>query len=106
MDKMEAFRLILGFTGTICIAGVIGWVATTWLRIKHGYPLEGHRGAAVYPRVAGETAETIAQLTQENAALRSELGAIRERLVTVERIVTDAPRRLASDIDALRVSAN
>ncbi len=34
----------------IGMIGVIGWVFTTWLRIKHGYPLDGAWGQAVYPK--------------------------------------------------------
>src|SRR4028119_1715488 len=31
-------------------AGVAGWVFTTWLRIKHGYPLETSGGRPAGPR--------------------------------------------------------
>ena len=30
----------------ITVVGVAGWVATTWLRIKNGYPLDGAWGQA------------------------------------------------------------
>ena len=102
MEKMEVLRLILGFAGTVSIVGVAGWVVTTWLRVRHGYPLDGQDGMAVYPGRGDEAAGTVARLVQENTALRDELGAIKGRLATVERIVTDAPLRLANDIDALR----
>ena len=45
--------------------------------------------------------ERIKLLTGENAQLRAELGSIKDRLETIERIVTDQPRRLAREIDAL-----
>jgi hypothetical protein len=42
-------------------------------------------------------------LTTENAQLRAELGSMKDRLETLERIATDQPSRLARDIDALTV---
>ena len=45
--------------------------------------------------------ERIKLLTNENAQLRAEVGSMKDRLETVERIITDEPNRLARDIDAL-----
>ena len=42
-------------------------------------------------------------LTTENAQLRAELGSMKDRLETIERIVTDEPVRLAREIDALAI---
>ena len=39
--------------------------------------------------------ERIKLLTTENAQLRAELGSVKDRLETIERIVTDQPSRLA-----------
>ena len=39
--------------------------------------------------------ERIKLLTNENAQLRAELGSVKDRLETIERIVTDQPLRLA-----------
>ncbi|MBV9843383.1 MAG: hypothetical protein JOY99_17910 [Sphingomonadaceae bacterium] len=86
--------------------GVIGWMFTTWYRIKHGYPLDGSDGAQVFPTAIAETTERVRLLTTENAQLRAELGAIKDRLATVERIVTDSSYRLDREFDALRGSAN
>ena len=83
------------------LVAILGWVFTTWLRVKHGYPLETSWGKAVEPKVTTETAERIKLLTGENAQLRAELGAIKDRLATMERIVTDEPSKLAREIDAL-----
>jgi hypothetical protein len=78
-----------------------GWVFTTWLRIKHGYPLETSWGAPLHPSNSKETAERIKLLTHENAHLRAEVGSLKDRLENVERIVTDQPSRLAREIDGL-----
>lgn len=95
MPWMVAGGLLLGLVGTL------GWIFTTWLRIKHGYPLETSWGKAIEPRMTTETAERIRLLSGENAQLRAELGAVKDRLATVERIVTDESHRLTQEIDSL-----
>jgi predicted metal-binding membrane protein len=93
----------------IAILGVLaigGWILTTWLRIKHGYPLDGAWGQAVYPRTGDEALERIKLISAENAQLRAELGSVKDRLATVERIVTDAGHRLTQEIEALRSPLN
>ncbi|SNS82878.1 hypothetical protein SAMN06295912_11835 [Sphingomonas laterariae] len=89
------------------VIGVVGWVITTWLRVKNGYPLDGAWGQAVYPKGPDEEMiERIRLLSGENAQLRAELGSIKDRLATVERIVTDASYRLDREIEGLRGPAN
>jgi hypothetical protein len=93
----------------IAILGVLaigGWILTTWLRIKHGYPLDGAWGQAVYPKTGDEALERIKLISSENAQLRAELGSIKDRLATVERIVTDDSHRLTQEIEALRLPKN
>ena len=87
----------------IVAVSVGGWVFTTWLRIKNGYPLETSWGTPLHPSNSRENSERIKLLTSENAQLRAELGSIKDRLETVERIVTDQPHRLAREIDALAI---
>ena len=91
---------------TIVAVAVTGWVITTWIRIKHGYPLDGAWGQAVYPQKSDETIERVRLLSQENAQLRAELGSVKDRLATVERIVTDSGALLSREIDQLRDRAN
>ena len=81
------------------MAVVAAWVLTTWMRIKHGYPLENSWGKAVYPK---DSEERVKLLTQENAQLRAELGSIKGRLGNVERIVTDSGYPLTHEIETLR----
>jgi hypothetical protein len=89
--------MLLGFVA------ILGWVFTTWLRVKNGYPLETSWGKAIEPRVTTETTERIKLLTQENTHLRAELGSLKDRLETLERIATDQPLKLAREIDALAI---
>lgn len=90
---------------TVCVI-VAGWVFTTWLRIKNGYPLESSWGKAIYPQKNEETIERVRLLSQENAQLRAELGSLKDRMANVERIVTDDTHRLTAEIEALRGPAN
>jgi hypothetical protein len=93
----------------IAILGVLaigGWIVTTWMRIKHGYPLDGAWGQQVYPTNSEETLERVKLLSSENAQLRAEVGSMKDRLATVERIVTDGSHLLSQEIDALRLPRN
>jgi hypothetical protein len=83
-----------------------GWVLTTWMRIKNGYPLDGAWGQAVYPKKDEEMVERIKLLSTENAQLRAEMGAVKDRLANVERIVTDGSNRLSHEIESLRIGKN
>ena len=105
-DKFAFFIQVFPFIATIAVVGVGGWVITTWLRIKHGYPLDGAWGQAIYPKKNEEVVERVKLLSQENAQLRAELGAVKDRLANVERIVTDDSHRLTQEIESLRSPRN
>ena len=94
---------ILPVVAVIVAMCVGGWVFTTWLRIKHGYPLETSWGKPLHPTSDRESQERIKLLTTENAQLRAEIGSIKDRMETMERIVTDQPHRLSREIDALTI---
>lgn len=106
MEKLAMLSDMLPTIAVIVLVGVAGWVITTWIRVKHGYPLESTWGQAVYPKTDQEAMERIKLLSGENAQLRAELGSIKDRLATVERIVTDDSHRLTQEIDALRLPKN
>lgn len=89
------------YIALIATISVGGWIATTWLRIKNGYPLETSWGKPLHPMSDRESAERIKLLTGENAQLRAEVGAVKDRMETIERIITDQPLRLSREIDAL-----
>ena len=94
---------VLPLAVVIVALGVGGSLLNTWLRIKNGYPLQNSWGMAIHPKTDQESIERIKLLTGENAPLRAELGSVKDRLETVERIVTDQPQRLAREIDALAI---
>lgn len=105
-EKFALVQALFPFIAILASLGIGGWVITTWLRIKNGYPLDGQWGQALYPKRDDETIERVKLLSQENAALRAELGSMKDRLQNVERIVTDSGNLLSHEIDQLRDRAN
>ena len=105
MEKLQVISGLFPMIAIIVSITVGGWVITTWLRIKNGYPLESSWGKALHPSTDRESLERIKLLSNENAQLRAELGSVKDRLETIERIVTDHPDRLAREIDQLQVGA-
>jgi hypothetical protein len=106
---MDVLRLMMELAPLIAVVMLIavgGWVLTIWMRIKHGYPLDGAWGQAIYPKATNETTERVKLLSQENAQLRAELGSIKDRLANVERIVTDGSNLLDQEIERLRKPTN
>jgi len=98
---IDLMRIILPVAAVIVVVSVGGTLLNNWLKIKNGYPLSNSWGMPMHPKKDGETTERIRLLTTENAQLRAELGSIKDRLETLERIATDQPSKLARDIDAL-----
>ena len=100
--NLAAFILAILSVLLIVAIGVGGWIYTTRLRIKNGYPLSGAWGQSVYPKSNSEDQERIKLLSQENGQLRAELGSVKDRLANIERIVTDGGYALTHQIEALR----
>lgn len=85
----------------IVIASTIGWIATSWIRARHGYPVEGEWGGMVH-KTDPEAARKVELLTSENEKLHGQIGRLEERLSVLERIATDAPSRLSAEIENLK----
>lgn len=103
-DVITVFNFVLNVLpwATVIVAvGVGGSLLSTWLRIKNGYPLQNSWGMALHPKSDQESVERIKLLSSENAQLRAELGSVKDRLETLERIATDQPAKLAREIDSL-----
>ena len=103
MEELGILLEIAPYIALIVAVSVGGWMFTTWLRIKNGYPLETSWGTPLHPASDRESAERIKLLTGENAQLRAEIGSLKDRMETIERIVTDKPHRLSREIDALAI---
>lgn len=106
---MEVFQQLLPYIGwliagvvAISGAGILASVHNTRLKIKNGYPIEGMWGQSLKPEMTTEAMERVKLVTQENAGLRAELAAVKDRLAVVERIVTDKGFDVARQIEWLR----
>ncbi|HSG34895.1 MAG TPA: hypothetical protein VLA37_10195, partial [Sphingomonadaceae bacterium] len=86
------------FVITIIALAMGAWVFTTWIRARHGYPLDDGAGGKIERRDDGE----VARLREENARLTDQLENYADRLAVLERIVTDKGVMLADEIEALR----
>ena len=106
VEKLAMLGDVLPTIAVIVMIAIGGWVLTTWMRIRHGYPLDGAWGQSVYPKKDEELIERIKLLSTENAQLRAEMGAVKDRLANVERIVTDDSHRITQEIEALRSPRN
>jgi len=80
----------------------------TWVRARHGYPLDDDRGGrrrhGAHP-LAGDTIgadRSVALLEAENERLTGKVGRLEERIAVLERIATDPAVRTAREIEALR----
>src|SRR3546814_7245249 len=76
----------------------------TWVRAKHGYPLEDEnrkRGRS-YRGESPAAERKIELLSSENERLTGQIGRLDERLRVVERTATDPAERTAREIDSQR----
>jgi hypothetical protein len=91
----------------VFIVGImtVGWLVNNWIRAKHGYPLEDEWGGKT-DKGLPDAERKVALLTSENEQLRAELSSIKDRLVSVEKIVVDDTHRLTAEIEALRGPTN
>ena len=105
-NKLALLNTLFPFIAIIVSVTMAAWVLTTWMRIKNGYPLDGSWGQALYPKKDEEIIERVKLISTENAQLRAELGSVKDRLATVERIVTDDSHRLNQEIESLRLPRN
>ena len=77
------------------------WVVTTWIRAKHGYPVEGEWGGTV-AKTDLDAERKVQLLEAENGKLHGQVSRLEERIAVLERIATDPAERTAREIDALR----
>ena len=88
------------FVITIVALAMAAWVATTYIRARHGYPLSDDWGNSVHPVV--KTDEETRGLAAENKELKATVSRLEERLKVLERIATDPTKKLSDEIDSLR----
>jgi coenzyme F420-reducing hydrogenase alpha subunit len=87
-----------GFVLAIIAMSYLAWIITTYVRTKHGYPIENEWGGMVEPK----DSKTNQKLLAENAELKANVDRLEERLKVLERIATDPAKRLEDEIERLR----
>ena len=93
-----------GFVLAIIALSIGGWMFTTWIRAKHGYPVENEWGGTVH-RTDPDADRKIALLTDDNAKLAGQVSRLEERISVLERIATETngqAAQLADQIARLR----
>ena len=93
-----------GPTFVLAIIGMsmIAWIVTSWIRAKHGYPLEGEWGGMVDKEGKLAKRREIELLGQENERQKGQIARLEGRIAVLERIATDQPNRLSAEIETLR----
>src|SRR5688500_12816838 len=89
------------FVIAIIAISTFGWLVTSWIRAKHGYPLE-NEWHGMTQKQDPEAARQIEALSRENVGLKGKVGRLEERLAVLERIATDPAERTAREIEQLR----
>lgn len=89
------------FVLMIVAMSMIAWVITTYIRARHGYPIENEWGG-LSQRSDDRPSQATEQLAAENERLKATVGRLEERLKVLERIATDPSRSLADEIEKLR----
>lgn len=94
-----------GFVIALVAISTIGWVVNSWIRARHGYPIENEwSGTSDRTDVSVERQARL--MAEENARLTQKVGRLEERIAVLERIVTDPAHRTAHEIEQLRDRAN
>ena len=89
------------FVLAIIAISTAGWLISTWIRARHGYPVENEWSGTTH-KGDSNAERQISQLTNENDALKAQVEGLNERLAVLERIATDQPSKLAREIEQLR----
>ena len=89
------------FVIAIIAISTFGWLASSWIRARHGYPLENEWSGMTCREDSGDT-RRIALLSSENETLKTQMTALQERIAVLERIATDPAERTAREIEQLR----
>lgn len=90
-----------GFVLMIIGMSFLAWIITTYIRAKHGYPLEDEWGGKTHLSDP-EAGRKIELLANQNGDLKDKVVRLEERIAVLERIATDKGARLSDEIERLR----
>ncbi len=87
-----------GFVIAIIAISTFGWVVNNWIRARHGYSLEDEWGG----KTEKSEVRDDAKLREMNQQLTQTMEKMQDRMIVLERIVTDKGYTVAEEIEALR----
>ena len=90
------------FVIAIIAMSYAAWLITSWIRAKHGYPIENEWGGMTEKSDGPDAKRQIELLSKENEGLKGQVSRLEERLSVLERIATDPAERTAREIEKLR----
>ena len=90
-----------GFIIAIVAISTIGWLVSSWIRARHGYPIENEWSGTTERRDI-DAERKVELLSNENADLTGKIDRLQERIAVLERIATDPAKRTAAEIEQLR----
>lgn len=90
------------FAFGIVVVSTLGWLVSSWIRAKHGYPIENEWSGMTCKSDGSGASRQVEQLTSENNQLKGQISRLEERIAVLERIATDPAERTAREIEALR----
>lgn len=82
----------------VLICMTVGWIVTTWIRAKHGYPVEDTFGGSVERTHHTDPVKLNEELATRDAKIKS----LEDRIRVLERIVTQRSAALDEEFDRLR----
>ena len=86
------------FVIAIIAISTVGWLINNWIRAKHGYALEDE----FFGKTDRSDSAEAKALKAENRQLHDKLDAMQDRMIVLEKIVTDRGYSLRDEIEALR----
>ena len=90
-----------GFVIAIIAMSYAGWIINTWVRARHGYPLENEWSGKT-AKGDPDAERKIQLLTTENERQAGQISRLEERIAVLERIASDPAERTSRQIDELR----
>src|SRR3546814_19266659 len=71
------------------------WLITSWIRAKHGYPIENEWGGMTETSERSDAGRQIELLSNENEGLKGQVSRREERIAVLEGNTTGPPSRTA-----------
>lgn len=91
------------FVIALIALSTFGWIVSNWIRAKYGYALEDEWGGKTdHASIRTADAEQVRLLREEKRVLSNQVEKMTDRLIVLEKIVTDKGYDVATQIEALR----